>query len=151
MGAIQFRGRFEHSLDEKGRIILPSTFRQKLGENAVMSVGLDESTITIYPEEEWNRLQDSLSETTLPDPVLRDIQIVLNTNAVDVEIDKQGRVKIPDYLLSVAKITKNVCIVGNASKIEIRDLNTWNQKIGNALKVYNKNIDNLTKRNQKKE
>ena len=115
--SIGFRGRFNHSVDAKGRVILPSKFREKLGEEFVMTVGLD-GCLFVYPNEEWEVFAEQLSN--LPGTAEgREFQRYFYENAVSCEIDKQGRVLIPADLRAAAGLTKDIVFIGMNKRIEI--------------------------------
>ena len=138
-----FRGQFRHNLDDKGRLILPAKFRDKIGEGAVITIGF-EKCITIYPEQEWEKLQKSLVSMPEANKMVRSLSRVINGNASDVEIDKQGRVKIPDYLLDNANITKECCIVGVNTTIEIWDATTWLNIENEGKESFEENAEKLS-------
>ncbi len=138
-----FRGQFRHNLDEKGRLILPAKFRDKIGENAVITIGF-EKCITIYTETEWEKLQKSLLSMPVANKMVRSLSRVINGNATDVEMDKQGRVKIPDYLLSNANIIKECVVVGVNSTIEIWDAATWEQIENEGKESFEENAEKLS-------
>ncbi len=138
-----FRGQFRHNLDDKGRLILPAKFRDKIGEGAVITIGF-EKCITIYPEQEWEKLQKSLVSMPVANKMVRSLSRVINGNASDVEIDKQGRVKIPDYLLDNANITKECCIVGVNTTIEIWDAATWLNIENEGKESFEENAEKLS-------
>ena len=85
-GETMFRGQFRHNLDDKGRLILPAKFREKIGDNAVITIGF-EKCITIYPEQEWEKLQKSLVSMPVANKMVRSLSRTINGNASDVEID----------------------------------------------------------------
>ena len=117
--SIGFMGRFNHSVDAKGRVILPSKFREKLGEEFVMTLGLD-GCLFVYPNEQWEILAEQLSN--LPSTKEgREFQRYFYENAVSCEIDKQGRVLIPADLRSAAGLTKDIVFIGMNKRIEIWD------------------------------
>ena len=110
-------GRFNHSVDAKGRVILPSKFREKLGEEFVMTVGLD-GCLFVYPNEEGEGLAEQRSN--LPGTAEgREFQRYFYENAVSCEIDKQGRVLIPADLRAAAGLTKDIVFIGMNKRIEI--------------------------------
>ncbi|MBQ9563647.1 MAG: division/cell wall cluster transcriptional repressor MraZ [Lachnospiraceae bacterium] len=115
--SIGFMGRFNHSVDAKGRVILPAKFREKLGDEFVMTVGLD-GCLFVYPNEQWEVFAEQLSN--LPGTAEgREFQRYFYENAVSCEIDKQGRVLIPADLRAAAGLTKDIVFIGMNKRIEI--------------------------------
>ena len=115
--SIGFMGRFNHSVDAKGRVILPAKFREKLGDEFVMTVGLD-GCLFVFPNEQWEVFAEQLSN--LPGTAEgREFQRYFYENAVSCEIDKQGRVLIPADLRAAAGLTKDIVFIGMNKRIEI--------------------------------
>lgn len=115
--SIGFIGKFNHSVDAKGRVILPAKFREKLGDEFVMTVGLD-GCLYVYPNEEWEVFAEQLSN--LPGTAEgREFQRYFYENAVSCEIDKQGRVLIPADLRAAAGLVKDIVFIGMNKRIEI--------------------------------
>jgi MraZ protein len=126
-----FMGQFSHSLDEKGRLIIPSKFRDELGRQFVVAKGYD-SCLYAYSNEEWMKFASEITE--LPETI-EDNRIKRRyflSTATDVEMDKQGRVLIPPYLRDAAKIDKDVMIAGIGKKLEIWDSALWAEVTGSA-------------------
>lgn len=119
-----FKGQFQHNIDDKGRLVLPNKFREKLGDGAVITFGFD-GCLTVYTEEGWNNYQRELLKLPITSKSVRQHIRVLSGSACDVELDKMGRVKIPDYLLDDAGISKECTIVGVGSTIEIWARDRW--------------------------
>lgn len=121
-----FTGSYEHSVDTKGRIIIPSKFREELGERFIVTQGLD-GCIFIYPMNKWEEFVEQLQK--LPgNKEGRKLHRYFLAYATEVEIDKQGRALIPQGLRDMAEITKNVVLVGVIGKIEIWDKTKWEQE-----------------------
>ncbi|MCR5824736.1 MAG: division/cell wall cluster transcriptional repressor MraZ [Lachnospiraceae bacterium] len=118
-----FMGEYEHGLDEKGRIIVPTKFREALGEHFVLTLGTD-GCLFIYPTKEWEQFVEKLK--SLPGTKeARQMQRYFMAGAVECESDKQGRVMIPAKLREHAGITKDVVSVGVVNKIEIWSKERW--------------------------
>lgn len=118
-----FMGEYEHGLDEKGRIIVPTKFREALGEHFVLTLGTD-GCLFIYPMNEWEQFVEKLK--SLPGTKeARQMQRYFMAGAVECESDKQGRVMIPAKLREHAGITKDVVSVGVVNKIEIWSKERW--------------------------
>lgn len=142
-GETMFRGQFRHNLDDKGRLILPAKFREKIGDNAVITIGF-EKCITIYPEQEWEKLQKSLVSMPVANKMVRSLSRTINGNASDVEIVVIGRVKIPNYLIANANIKKECVIVGVNATIEIWDATTWEQIENEGKESFEENAEKLS-------
>lgn len=119
-----FKGQYRHNLDNKGRLVLPTKFRDQLSDGAVITIGY-EGCLTIYTADGWNRCMDELLSKPMTSLAVRKTMRVLTGNASDIDIDKSGRVKIPDYLLTDAGISKEVTIVGLGSVIEVWATDRW--------------------------
>ncbi|MCR4923526.1 MAG: division/cell wall cluster transcriptional repressor MraZ [Lachnospiraceae bacterium] len=112
-----FIGEYNHTIDAKGRIIVPSKFRDQLGESFVISKGLD-GCLYIYPGAEWESFLEKLK--TLPSSKdSRKIVRFFTAGADEAEIDKQGRVLIKNELREHAKLEKDVVLAGTLNRIEI--------------------------------
>lgn len=124
-------GEFTHSIDEKGRTSLPSKFKTEMGARVILSRGLDE-TISVYTEEAWKKLNEKLSETlSMTNPAHRKFHRFI-TSASEVDLDKQGRVRIPDFLKEHANIAKKVVWVGMGDKAEIWSEEKWEKYISDV-------------------
>ena len=121
-----FSGEYNHTIDEKGRLIIPSRFRYELGESFVLTRGLD-GCICIYPQSEWDLLEAKLSELPLTNKNSRLVTRFLVCGAVNCELDKQGRILIPAPLREHAALEKEVVLVGTLERIEIWDKARWNE------------------------
>lgn len=118
------KGRFEHNVDAKGRLSIPAKFRAELGENFVMTRGLD-GCLALYSEDNWAKEEEKI--LALPNTVdSRKVQRYFFSNAMDCEFDSQGRVVIPLSLREKAGISKSVMVVGMANRAEIWDAERWN-------------------------
>ena len=118
-----FMGEFEHSLDEKNRLIIPTKLREELGKSSVITRGTD-GCLFIYPEKAWEEFVEKLKK--LPGSKNgREMQRFFMAGAASCDLDKQGRVMIPQRLLEHAAITKEVVSVGVIDKIEIWSKDRW--------------------------
>jgi MraZ protein len=115
-----FNGRYDHSLEEKGRLSIPKKFRSQLEEGAVLSQGLD-GCLFLYPGRVWGELINKLSQLPLTSSDARGFTRSLSFGAVEVEIDHQGRILIPEFLREFAQIKANCVIAGALERIEIWD------------------------------
>ena len=118
-----FMGEFNHSIDSKGRIIIPSKFRDDLGDDFVITLGLD-GCLFVYPNNEWQAFIEKLK--TLPGTKeARQLQRYFMAGAAACETDKQGRILIPAKLRESADLNKDIVFVGVLNKIEIWSKERW--------------------------
>lgn len=127
-----FMGEYNHSIDAKGRIIVPAKFREALGEQFVVTLGLD-GCLFVYPDEEWQEFIQQLNN--LPgNKEARQLQRYFMAGAATCEVDKQGRILIPHKLREAAALEKEIVFVGVLKKIEIWSKERWDG---------NNNYDNM--------
>lgn len=120
---IMFMGEYNHSIDTKNRIIIPAKFRESLGEEFVVTLGLD-GCLFVYPQNEWEHFVHELKN--LPgNKEARQLQRYFMAGAASLEVDKQGRILIPSKLREHAALEKEVVFVGVLSKIEIWSKERW--------------------------
>ncbi|AYW44523.1 division/cell wall cluster transcriptional repressor MraZ [Tetragenococcus koreensis] len=118
-------GEFQHSIDTKGRLIVPSKLREQLGEKFVVTRGLD-GCLFGYPQTEWEKLEEKLDQMPLAKKDARSFVRFFYSAATECEIDKQGRINIPNTLRKHASLEKNCVIIGVSTRIEIWDEQRWN-------------------------
>ncbi len=118
------RGKFYHSVDNKGRLIIPAKLRDGLGTDFVMSRGL-ETCICLYSEEEWDKFTERLNGLGNSKMSNRKLKRFFQSSAVDCSIDSQGRTVIPAELREDVGIDKDVVIIGNGEKAEIWSAEAW--------------------------
>lgn len=116
-------GEYQHNIDAKGRVIVPSRFREDLGERFYIAKGLDHCLFVFSPEE-WDRLQEKVS--AMPISKARGLQRFFFSGAAEVVPDKQGRILIPQVLRDHAKLEKDVTFIGASSRAEIWNTDAWN-------------------------
>ena len=121
-----FMGEYSHTIDTKGRLIIPSKFRELLGEEFVLTKGLD-GCLSIYPMEEWKAFEEKLKALPLTNKNARDFVRFFLSGAMECEIDKQGRFLISSNLRKVASLEKETVIIGVGTRIEIWDKTKWEQ------------------------
>lgn len=119
-----FLGEYQHSIDEKGRVIMPARFREQLGNTFIITRGLD-GCLFVYPQDEWVKLAKEVQNLSLAKKDARAFSRFLFSGAAEVECDKQGRVSIPSILREYAGIEKDVVIVGVSERIEIWAAAAW--------------------------
>ncbi|KPJ57064.1 protein MraZ [Parcubacteria bacterium DG_74_2] len=119
-----FFGEYTYSIDEKKRLAIPAKFRRALGKRAVITKGIDDCLV-IYPMEEWRKLAVKLESLPSSRIEARGFARIMLAGAVDVQLDKMGRILIPDFLKSYSGLKKNVAILGLSNRIEIWDEKKW--------------------------
>ncbi|MCF0142221.1 MAG: division/cell wall cluster transcriptional repressor MraZ [Parasporobacterium sp.] len=121
-----FMGEYNHTIDAKGRAIIPVKFREPLGSKFVVTKGLDHC-LWVYPEEQWRAFYEQINSLPASNPNNRKIQRFFGGSANESELDKQGRVLIPQTLREHAYLEKDITVVGLANRIEIWDTEHWKE------------------------
>lgn len=121
-----FIGEYNHNLDEKGRLAIPVKFREDLKGGAVVTKGLD-GCLFLYPINEWRTLAEKLSHLPISQSNTRAFARLMLAGAMDVTLDKQGRVVIPDYLRKYVNLSKKVVVNGLYNRLEIWDEDVWGE------------------------
>jgi len=119
-----FLGRHEHNLDDKGRLAIPSRFRDSLREGLVLTRGIDRC-IAAYPREAWDILATRVNGLSMTDPHARQFRRMVFAEAVDLKLDSQGRVLVPTSLRDYAGIEREAMIIGVHASIEIWSPDRW--------------------------
>ncbi len=119
-----FIGEYQHILDPKGRVIMPSKFREDLGERFVVTKGLD-NCLFVYPQNEWQELERKLRTLPLTSKDARAFTRFFFSGATECELDKQGRILIPANLREYAGLEKDLAIIGVSSRVEIWSKEKW--------------------------
>lgn len=119
-----FMGEYNHTIDTKGRLIIPAKFREALGEEFVLTKGLD-GCLSIYPMDEWVIFENKLKSLPLTDKNARAFQRFFVAGATTCELDKQGRILVPGTLREFAGLDKEVVLTGNLAKIEVWSKEKW--------------------------
>ena len=120
-------GEFNHSIDSKGRLIIPSKLRESLGEHFVITKGMD-GCLFLYPENEWEAFEEKLRTLPLTNKKARDFKRFFLGSAVEGEIDKQGRVLLSSSLRTYANLEKEVVLAGVLDKVEIWSKEAWDAR-----------------------
>jgi len=137
--ATLLKGQFNHSLDSKGRIIVPAKLRSQLGEGFVISKGLDKCLYG-YSIMEWAKFEEKLSTLPLANKSARTFVRFFLAGASDMDFDKQGRILIPQELRDYAGLKGEVIFTGAGNHIEIWDKATWDAE----SEAYDANMDEIT-------
>lgn len=121
-----FIGEYSHSIDSKNRLIVPSKFREILNGKFIMTKGLD-GCLYIYTMDEWKRLELKLKTLPITNKDARAFTRFFFSGASEMEIDKQGRILIPQNLKEYASIEKEIISIGVSTRIEIWSKEKWNE------------------------
>lgn len=130
-----FMGQFQHSLDKKGRLIIPSKFREMLGQSFVLTKGLD-ACLFVYPKDEWAVLEQKLKTLPFTQKDARAFIRFFFAGAVEAEMDKQGRILVPPQLREHAHIDKDTVIIGVSNRVEIWSQEQWESYSAKAAVSY---------------
>ncbi len=130
-----FIGEYNHTLDAKKRLALPSKFRKVLGGKVVITKGL-EGCLSVYTEKEWRTMSEKLGKLPISHAEARGFARMMLAGAMLVNIDSLGRILIPDYLKDYAGLKKNIMICGLLNRLELWDENKWNGYKNNAEKKF---------------
>ncbi len=139
-----FIGEYQHSIDAKKRLAVPSKFRTDLKNKIVVTRGLDKC-LFVYPLPVWEELAEKLGALPVGESSTRSFIRIMLAGAVDVEVDKQGRILIPDYLKKYAGLKRNIIIAGLYNRLEIWDEKKWNDYKEKAEKNTDKIAEQLGK------
>ena len=131
-----FLGRFEHSIDTKGRVAVPARFRDKLAGELIVTRGNDRC-LYLFTSEAWEPLAAKLNALPTGDADARNLRRAVFSAAEPVELDKQGRIMLPDHLRQYASLAATASIIGVGNYIEIWDTEAWNN-VDNAIE---ENVD----------
>ena len=119
-----FMGEYNHTIDAKGRLIIPAKFREVLGDEFVVTKGMD-GCLFVFDNSEWQAFAEKLRSLPMIDKEVRQFTRFFLAGAASVEVDKQGRVLIPAVLREYASIEKEVVLAGVLNRIEIWDKERW--------------------------
>ena len=121
-----FMGEYSHTIDSKGRLIVPSKFRESLGDEFVVTKGLD-GCLFVYSQEEWTNIEEKFKQVSLTTKDARKFSRFFFAGAATVEVDKQGRILLPSVLREFAGLEKDIVSVGVLSRIEILSKDKWQE------------------------
>lgn len=136
-GIFMLMGEYHHTIDDKGRIFVPAKFRPELGEQFVVTRGL-ESCLFVYSMNEWNKIVSKLNTLPFTKQSVRNFSRFFLSGATIVELDKQGRINITSPLTTYASLEKECIIIGVGERLEI-----WNEKAWNEF--LDTNIDDMSR------
>ena len=130
-----FMGEYLHTIDGKGRLIVPAKFREALGETFIATKGLDHC-LFVYPADEWKTLEEKLRALPFTQPEARAFVRFFFSGATECELDKQGRILLPANLREYAQLDKDVVLVGVSSRVEIWSQTLWTDYSRQAEDAY---------------
>ncbi len=137
-----FMGEYHHNMDDKNRLIVPSKFREKLGETFIVTRGL-ENCLFIYALEDWERIVKKLESLPFTKKDARKFMRFFLSGATNLEFDKQGRITIPSPLLSHANIKKECVIIGVGERAEIWGVEEWEKFFDDSKEDISDIAENL--------
>ena len=141
-----FYGEHEHSIDRKGRLIIPSKFREVFKENYVerffITRGLD-SCLFVFTEDEWKKQESRFKSLSFTNSEARQFNRLYFSGACEVNCDRQGRILVPQYLKDFAKIKRDVVIVGVSNRMEIWSKETRQEFFKNTKDSFEKIAENI--------
>ncbi len=129
-------GEFHHNIDEKGRLTLPAKFREELGDNFIITRGLEEC-LFVYTNDEWKKITNKLNSLPFTKKDARSFMRFFLSGATAAEFDKQGRINITSPLVTYADLKKECVIIGVGDRLEIWSSERWNN-------FYDSNKDDLS-------
>ena len=143
-----FIGEYHHTIDEKGRIIIPAKFRGELGTNFIVTRGI-ENCLFVYSLDNWAKITDKLSSLPFTKKDARTFNRFFMSGATNVELDKQGRVNVTAPLIDYANIVKDCVIIGTGDRLEIWAQEAWNDFFNStkdsmsdiAENLFNESVD----------
>ncbi|MEK3882517.1 division/cell wall cluster transcriptional repressor MraZ [Paenibacillus sp. PL2-23] len=137
-----FMGEYQHSIDDKGRLIIPAKFREALGTTFIATRGLDHC-LFVYPMTEWSALEQKLKSLPLMKSDARAFTRFFFSGATECELDKQGRVNIPSHLREYAKLDKDCMVLGVSGRVEIWSKGTWDGYYEQSEQTFNEIAEKL--------
>ncbi len=130
-GIFMFMGEYHHSLDDKGRLIIPAKLRTELGDNFIITRGI-EKCLFVYPEKRWEGIVQKLESLPFTKKDARNFTRFFLSGATVAEFDKQGRINITSPLIAYAGIEKDCIIIGTGDRLEIWSKDAWNEFFNSA-------------------
>lgn len=137
-----FMGEYQHTIDDKGRVIIPARLREDLGEHFVATKGLD-GCLFVYPMDEWAILETKLKQLPLTRANARAFVRFFLSGAAELESDKQGRVLLPMNLREYAHLDKDVVTIGVSNRLEVWDQEIWHNYSSQAKDTFAELAENL--------
>ena len=141
-GIFMFMGEYHHTIDEKGRIIIPSKFREDLGEKFIITRGI-ENCLFVYSLSSWEKITNKLEALPFTKKDARQFVRFFLSGATTAEFDKQGRVNITSPLISYANLQKDCVVIGTGDRLEIWSQEDWNAFFDSASSNMSDIAENL--------
>ncbi len=135
-----FTGLYYHRLEAKGRLAIPTSFREGLASGGVITWGLD-GCLFLFPSSYWQKFSEKLASLPLTNQSARNLTRLLVQSAVDLNLDSQGRTLIPEYLRNQANLKKQVVVAGSITRIEIWDQEAYHQHLDLIAQTINEGDD----------
>jgi len=129
-------GEYQHTIDDKGRMIIPAKFRDELGSRFIVTRGLDEC-LFVYPESEWKVIEQKLKSLPFTRSDARAFTRFFFSGAIECELDKQGRVNIPANLRQYSHLQKDCVVIGVSNRVEIWSKEVWENYFENSADSFN--------------
>jgi MraZ protein len=139
-----FSGAISVNLDNKGRLAIPTRYRESLSEGMVCTIGLYHSCLTLYSLSEWKCIEQQLATLSTIVEAERRIKRLLLGYATECMMDNSGRILLPSTLRAYAKLERNIMLVGQSNKFEIWDETIWYQQIRDDITALSTDIENLS-------
>ncbi|SFE41115.1 division/cell wall cluster transcriptional repressor MraZ [Alteribacillus iranensis] len=137
-----FMGEHHHNVDDKGRLIIPSRFREGLGKSFVITRGMDHC-LFIYPMDEWGRLEEKLKSLPFTKKDARAFTRFFFSGAAECELDKQGRISIPSTLRHYAELKKETVVIGVSSRVEVWSKERWETYFEESQESFSDIAENI--------
>ena len=141
-GIFMFMGEYHHTIDEKGRIIIPSKFREDLGEKFIITRGI-ENCLFVYSLSSWEKITNKLEALPFTKKDARQFVRCFLSGATTAEFDKQGRVNVTSPLISYANVQKDCVVIGTGDRLEIWSQEDWNAFFESASSNMSDIAENL--------
>lgn len=138
-----FIGEYQHTIDPKGRIIIPAKFRDQLGETMIVTRWLD-GCLALYTMDQWQQVFENLKKLPSTKREARMYTHMIMSKAAECELDSQGRIRIPGHLSAEASLTKNCVLVGVSDHVEIWDKERWDAYYATASENFEEIAESLT-------
>lgn len=129
-----FWGEYSHHLDKKGRLIVPARYRPNLADGAILTRGLDHNLV-IYPQDAWQAVSSQLNEMPITHPKSRALRRLIFSGAVELSLDRQGRISVPNYLRRYASLGNQALLVGMETFVEIWEPSHWQSALDGVNSV----------------
>ncbi|XKM13077.1 division/cell wall cluster transcriptional repressor MraZ [Orbaceae bacterium ac157xtp] len=139
-----FSGAISINLDSKGRLAIPTRYRELLSEGLVCTICLHNHCLMLYPQSEWQIIQHKLANLSSMIASERRIARLLLGHAVECPMDNSGRILLPATLRQYAKLEKSIMFVGQSNKFEIWNEHNWHQQIAEDLAAIELDLNDLS-------